>query len=101
GLCPEELELTVMRGVIAKVVEPRFPDRHGLRVADECRELIDLRFAHRASLVRMEAERDKNSGLPFGKGQHRAAGVERRPDGDDPVDSRFARASKRLRRVIE
>src|SRR6185503_12309762 len=83
----EELALAVVRSVVAVEVEAGLADGDRTLVGEQLPQLVEPGRVGLGGLVRMDPERGENTVVPAGDRKRLAAGLETRPDRDDPVDS--------------
>ena len=87
----EETKLRVVRRVVAVVVEPGLADGDRALVRRAASRSSSSRSRVGSSRVmRMDAEGGENTVSRIGELERRAAGVDRRPDGDHALDARGA-----------
>jgi hypothetical protein len=85
----EKAPLSVTRRIVAIVIEPGLPHRHGPLVGKQLPELVQPPCVSRAGIVRVDAERRKDALLLAGKLERPPARVDAGADRDDAIDSRL------------
>ena len=68
---------------------------------EQLAQLLEVARADAARLVRVEPERREDAVVLLAERQARAAGLDRRPHGDNALDPGLARAPENLPRILE